>query len=195
MRISTIIALGSLAVTLLLGGLSAALGGTATRCTPVQRPRPDGGVVTLQDCAVGAITPGRLFAGIAGLFLLVAVLAGFWAVVSAMTRPMDRALSPTVTAAADSGARAAAAARQAAAARAERRQQQGYAANYGAGAGGYGTGYRDDEVIDAEVIQDYPYTADEYAAPPQPEAPRAEEPQPQGKPTAGWGSSFTFEEE
>ncbi|WP_268951241.1 hypothetical protein [Mycolicibacterium mageritense] len=38
MRISTIIALGSLAAAILLGGLSAALGGTATKCTPVQRP-------------------------------------------------------------------------------------------------------------------------------------------------------------
>lgn len=191
MRISTLIALISLGVTVLLGTLSAALGGTATRCTPVQRPRPDGGFVTLQDCAVGAVTPGKVFAGIAALFFIIAVTAGFWAAVSAMTRPMDRALSPTVAAAADGGARAAHAARQAHAARAERRQQQAHAANYGAGAGGYGTGYRDD-VIDAEVVEDYPYTADEYAATPQPEAPRE---QPQGKPASGWGSSFTFEEE
>lgn len=188
MRISTIIALASLAATVLLGGFSAALGGTATRCTPVQRPRPDGGFVTLQNCAVGAITPGKVFAGIAAIFGIVALVAGFWAVVSAMTRPMDRALSPTVAAAADSGAQAAHAARQAAAARAaERRQQQaqgyggGYAAN--AGAGGY---------IDAEVIHDFPMDGEDWlntdtsSAAPEPEAPTTND-----RPRS-WGRSVNF---
>ncbi|EIC62283.1 hypothetical protein [Mycobacteroides abscessus] len=183
MRISTLIALGSLAVTILLGALSAALGGTATKCTPVQRPRPDGGYVTLQDCAVGAITPGRLFAGVAALFFIVAFLAGFWAVVSAMTRPMDRALSPTVSAAADGGARAAHAARQAAAARAERRQQQGYGGGYAANPGA-GAGY-----IDAEVV-DFPMDSEDWlnADPePQPEPPTNDD-----RPRSGWGRSVNF---
>ncbi|BBX35971.1 hypothetical protein [Mycobacteroides abscessus] len=183
MRISTIIALGSLAAAILLGGLSAALGGTATKCTPVQRPRPDGGFVTLQDCAVGAVTPGKLFAGIAGLCFLVAVLAGFVAVVSALTRPMDRALSPTVSAAADGGARAAAAARQAHAARAERRQQQGYGGYSANSGGGYGTGY-----IDAEVV-DFPETEDWLNTDPvQPEP----SPSTDDRPRSGWGRGVQF---
>lgn len=180
MRISTMIALGSLAVAILLGTLSAALGGTATRCTPVQRPRPDGGYVTLQDCAVGAVTPGRVFAGIAGLFFIVAVLAGFWAVVSAMTRPMDRALSPTVTAAADGAARQAAAARQAHAARAERRAQQGY--------GGYAAnadaGYIDAEVVDFPDGEDWLNTD---SVQPDPEPPTNED-----RPRSGWGRGVQF---
>lgn len=182
MKLTTLIALGSLAAAALLGGLSAALGGTATRCTPVQRPRPDGGFVTLQDCAVGAITPGKVFAGIALLFAVTAVLAGFWALTTALTRPMDRALSPTVAAAADGGARAAAAARQAHAARAERRQQQGYggyAANPGAGVGGY---------IDAEVV-DFPDGEDWLNADPEPQ------PEPttnDDRPRSGWGRGVQF---
>lgn len=183
MRISTLIALISLGVTVLLGTLSAALGGTATRCTPVQRPRPDGGFVTLQDCAVGAVTPGKVFAGIAGLFFIITVLAGFWAVVSAMTRPMDRALSPTVAAAADGAARQAHAARQAAAARAERRAQQGYsggyAANPGAGVGGY---------IDAEVV-DFPMDGEDWLnTDPEPQP----EPTTDDRPRSGWGRSVNF---
>lgn len=186
MRISTIIALISLAVAVLLGVLSAALGGTATRCTPTQRPLPEGGYTTLQDCAVGAITPGKVFAGIAGLFFIIAILAGFWALTTALTRPMDRALSPTVAAAADGGARAAAAARQAHAARAERRAQQGYgggyAANYGAdaGVGGY---------IDAEVV-DFPDGEDWLNADPvQPEPETATN---DDRPRSGWGRSVNF---
>lgn len=186
MRISTLIALGSLAVAILLGALSAALGGTATKCTPVQRPRPDGGYVTLQDCAVGAVTPGKLFAGIAGLCFLVAVLAGFVAVVSALTRPMDRALSPTVSAAADGGARAAAAARQAHAARAERRQQQGYG-GYSANSGGGGAG----GYIDAEVIADYPMDAGEDWLNADPE-PQPEPPTNDDRPRSGWGRGVQF---
>lgn len=182
MRISTTIALGSLAVAVLLGALSAALGGTATRCTPVQRPRPDGGFVTLQDCAVGAITPGKLFAGIAGLFLLVAVLAGFWAAVSAMTSPMDRALSPTVAAAADGAARQAHAARQAAAARAERRQQQqGYSGGYAANPG---AGYIDAEVVDFPDGEDWLNTD---SVQPDPEPPTNED-----RPRSGWGRGVQF---
>ncbi len=188
MRISTIIALASLAATVLLGALSAALGGTATRCTPVQRPRPDGGFVTLQNCAVGAITPGKVFAGIAAIFGIVALVAGFWAVVSAMTRPMDRALSPTVTRAADGGARVAGAARQAQAARAERRKQQhqghgaGYSANYGDGAGGY---------IDAETV-DFPMDGEDWLNTPQPEPETPSEPTTNDRPRSGWGRSVNF---
>lgn len=178
MRISTLIALASLAASVLLGTLSLALGGTATKCTPVQRPRPDGGFVTLQDCAVGAITPGKMFAGIAGLFLLAAFVAGFWALVSALIRPMDRALSPTVAAAADSGAQAAHAARQAAAARAERRQAQGHSDGYSAnaGAGGY---------IDAEVV-DFPMGDYDESQP-------ATEPTTNDdRPRSGWGRGVQF---
>lgn len=183
MRISTMIALGSLAVAILLGTLSAALGGTATRCTPTQRPLPEGGYTTLQDCAVGAITPGRLFAGIAGLFFIIAILAGFVAAVGAMTRPMDRALSPTVTAAADSGARAAHAARQAAAARAERRQQQGYGGGYAANPGA-GAGYIDAEVVDFPDGEDWLNT--------DPVQPDPEPPTNEDRPRSGWGRSVNF---
>ncbi|SLC41943.1 hypothetical protein [Mycobacteroides abscessus] len=178
MRISTLIALASLAASVLLGVLSAALGGTSTRCTPTQRPLPEGGYTTLQDCAVGAVTPGKVFAGIALLFFAAAILAA----VGAMTRPMDGALSPTVAAAADGGARAAAAARQAAAARAERRAQQGYGGGYAANSG---AGY-----IDAEVIADYPMDGEDWLnADPEPEpAPTTND----DRPRSGWGRSVNF---
>ncbi|GAB5896988.1 hypothetical protein OKHIL_27950 [Mycolicibacterium mageritense] len=126
-----------------------------------------------------------VFAVPAALAGVVAILAGFWAAVSAMTSPMDRALSPTVAAAADGAARQAAAARQAHAARADRRQQQGYGggytANYGAGAGG---GY-----IDAEVV-DFPMDEGEdwLNADPEPQP----EPTTDDRPRSGWGRSVNF---
>lgn len=191
MKISTLVALASLAAAVVLGGLGLALGGVSPSCHAEERPRGDGGTYTANICDA-SLTGGKVFMGLAGLCLLIAFLAGFAALVTSLVRPMERALSQPLAHGAAATARAASAARekaaQASAARAERQAQQAQ------GAGGYGTGYRDD-VIDAEVV-DFPYESDEYPATghtaPQPEAPREE---PMSKPTAGWGSSFTFEEE
>lgn len=123
-----------------------------------------------------------VFAVPAALAGVVAILAGFWAAVSAMTSPMDRALSPTVAAAADGAARQAAAARQAHAARADRRQQQGYGGGYAANSG---AGY-----IDAEVIADYPMDGEDWlnADPVQPEP----SPSTDDRPRSGWGRGVQF---
>ena len=193
MKISTLVALASLAAAVVLGGLGLVLGGVSPSCRAEERPRGDGGTYTANICDA-SLTPGKLFMGLAGLALLIAFLVGFFAVVTSLIRPMERALSQPLAHGADAGARAASAAREkAAAASAARAERQAQGAQ-GAGAGGYGTGYRDD-VIDAEVV-DFPYESDEYPATghtaPQPEP----TPEPSmSKPTAGWGSAFTFEEE